>query len=165
MFPDRPHRAKISVAPLVSAHSPRNHRFHLESPESLAMGASLSRDGHRLLSKRNAVRSNPLLRRCTIVSSCRCFRGFVRTGHRCAAPRSVPPRRIRRVLPRVLCRDSVRQVSKPHLITVCGRVSFHGRRCRGFLPGRRRTQRLRQIPLTLNGRRIDFASKGGTKSG
>jgi hypothetical protein len=66
-----------------------------------------SRDGHRLLSKRNAVRSNPLLCRCAIVSSCRCFRGFVRTGHRCAAPRSVPPRRIRRVQPRVLCRGSV----------------------------------------------------------
>src|SRR5262249_59774340 len=91
MFPERPHRAKDSVAALVSAYRPRNRRLHLESREILVMGASFSRDGNRLPSKCSPVRSNPLLRHGTSVLSCG---GFCRTvGLRgCgAAPPPVSP--------------------------------------------------------------------------
>ena len=67
MFYKRPHRAKDSVAALVSAYRPRNRRLHLESRESLDMGACFSRDGRRLPSKCGTVRASALLRYRTAI--------------------------------------------------------------------------------------------------
>jgi len=80
------------------------------------MGASFRRDGRGLLSKCNTVWTNPLLHHWSFVPSCGRFRSTVGMGNGGAASRSVPPRRLRHVLPRSMCRDSVRQIPKGSVI-------------------------------------------------
>src|SRR3974390_3497539 len=58
-------------AVLVLAYRACNRRLQLESRESLVLGASISRDGRGLPSKRSPVRASPLLRyRSTLSSRC-----------------------------------------------------------------------------------------------